>query len=164
MQKKHATLMSLAGASIALLALVGCSPAQSSDSANDSKPTASAEQKSDASGAKDSKDKKSAEDEVFVPEEKTLECVDGYASSSDSNTILTLEGDCAAVEITGVNSLISINGTVDSLSVGGSINKVITVSANNITFLADSSGNVVESAGEPAVTENGAENEVVAPE
>ncbi|WP_156322421.1 hypothetical protein [Leucobacter musarum] len=163
MQKKTRLTTSLAAASIALIALAGCTSTKPDDAAKDGKPTANAEQSSD----KKSNDEQSAnatEDEVFVPEEKTYECVDGVVSIPESNAILTLEGDCASVEVTGVNSLISITGSVDQLSVGGSINKVVTVSANNITFVEESSGNVVESQGEPVVTDNGAENEVIAPE
>ncbi|WP_053387317.1 hypothetical protein [Leucobacter japonicus] len=156
MQKKTRLITSLAAASIALIALAGCTSTQPDDAAKDGKPTAGAEQSGDQASTQP--------DEEFVPEEKTYECVDGAASITESNAILTLEGDCASVEVTGVNSLISITGNVDQLSVGGSINKVVTVSANNITFVEESSGNVVVSQGEPAVTENGADNEVVAPE
>lgn len=163
MQKKTRLITSLAAASIALVALAGCTTAQPDTAAKDGKPTASAEQSSDKK-SNDEQSADSGENETFVPEEKTYECVDGAATITESNAILTLEGDCASVEVTGVNSLISITGSVDQLSVGGSINKVVTVSANNITFVEESSGNIVESQGEPAVTDNGAENEVVAPE
>lgn len=146
--KKTTALTALAGASIALLALTGCTTG-------------------DAAGGGDGKDTKGAEqkkEETFVPKDITLECEDGKATAAESNARFTLSGDCAAVEVTGVNSLVSIDGAVENLTVGGSINRVVVTSVDAITFVADSSGNAVETAGEPAVTDEGDQNEVGAPE
>ncbi|GAA2841234.1 hypothetical protein FB468_2915 [Leucobacter komagatae] len=145
--KKTTALTALAGASIALLALTGCTTGDSA-----------------GGDAKDDKGSEQKKEETFVPKEVTLECEDGKATAAESNSIFTLSGDCAAVEVTGVNSLVSIDGAVENLTVGGSINKVVVTSAGAITFVTDSSGNVVETAGEPEVTDEGDQNEVVAPE
>lgn len=144
MQKKTTIITSLAGAAIALVALAGCT-APAAESGKESKPSASSQQ------------------EKFTPEKKDFECVDGVAKADASNTILTLAGDCKSVEVTGVNSLVNLNGKVETVSVGGSINKVVVKDVQSVTFVKDSSGNTVETAAKPKVTENGTQNEVVAP-
>lgn len=144
-KKKSTALLSLAGASIALIALAGCTAPGATDAAKkDTKPSTS--------------------EEKFVPEKKDFECVDGVAKAEASNTILTLKGDCDAVQVTGANSLITLEGAVKSISVGGSINKVVAKKdLAEVTFVKDSSGNTVETAAKPKTTDDGAQNEVVAP-
>ncbi|GAA1799524.1 DUF3060 domain-containing protein [Leucobacter iarius] len=152
-QKKSSVLLALAGASVALIALAGCTAPGGSDSAKkDPKPSASAQKESNA------------KEKEFVPEKKDFTCSDGVAKADTSNAILTLKGDCDAVEVTGVNSLITLEGAVKSVSVGGSINKVVAKQViETVTFVKDSSGNVVETAAKPKTTDNGTQNEVVAP-
>ncbi|GAA1587114.1 hypothetical protein [Leucobacter aridicollis] len=97
----------------------------------------------------------------YVPERQTVECVDGLAQAEASNAILTVEKDCARLEITGVNSLIVAEGEVETLVVDGSINRVEAQSVSTIEFVETSSGNQVVTSADADVVDNGKQNEVL---
>lgn len=132
MNKKLFALPVLA---LSLLAFAGCSaPAGVTPTPSASAPTAEAE----------------------VPTAEVA-CVDGLAVVNTDSTDVTIEGDCAIVQVDASNSQITV-GAVETLEINGSINRVVVAEVGEVLFNA--SGNLVVTESEPAVTDEGEHNTV----
>jgi len=136
----------LAAAGFIALALAGCTSTGAGDSAT---PSAGASAEAATEAATE-----------YVAPDVDGACIDGTATIAESNSLVTIEGDCENVVITSSSSLVTITGSVTNLSIGGSINHVKVPAVANVTF--DGDGHTLFTPSTPAVTDNGAENAVVA--
>ncbi|MFE7843719.1 DUF3060 domain-containing protein [Microbacterium sp. NPDC057407] len=84
-------------------------------------------------------------------------CVDGLAVVTTDSADVTIDGDCATVEIKASNSQVTV-GAVENLMVDGSINRIVVAEVDTVHFTAD--GNVVVTDSTPVVTDDGQHNTV----
>lgn len=129
----HRKLLALPLAALLLGAVAGCSAPPA-----DPAPTSSA----------------TAETEIPMAHAK---CVDGLAVVTTDSADVTIDGDCATVEIKASNSQVTV-GAVENLMVDGSINRIVVAEVDTVHFSAD--GNVVITDSTPAVTDDGEHNTV----
>lgn len=132
---KNKKLLALPIVALSLLALAGCS----APNAAQPSPTAS-----------------STPQEIEIPT-ADVTCVDGVAVVTTDSTDVTIDGDCATVEINASNSQVTV-GAVETLKVNGSINRVVVAEVAEVFFSA--SGNIVVTASDPAITDDGEHNTV----
>jgi hypothetical protein len=84
-------------------------------------------------------------------------CVDGLAVVTTDSTDVTIDGDCAIVQVDASNAQITV-GAVETLEINGAINRVIVAEVGEVMFNA--SGNLVVTESDPVVTDDGEHNAV----
>ncbi|PZF32990.1 DUF3060 domain-containing protein [Curtobacterium sp. MCPF17_051] len=134
--------ITIATAALALATLAGCSAAET----NTAKPSSTPSATSPAGPAV----------------KKDVACKDGTAKVTDDSAELTVKGDCTNLEISASNSLVTVTGAVEHVSIAGAINSVHAKSVGSVTIGAGSNGNVVKAGNTPTVDDKGAQNEIAA--
>jgi hypothetical protein len=130
--------------------VTGCS-AGGSDDATGAKPTA----KPSAAATQAGVDADGFTDPVEGIEQAEAACEGGVATIDIANKEVTLAADCPTVKITASNSVIHI-GSVDHLTIDGSINDVDAKSVGEVTVTGG--GNRLTSDNEPKQTDKGEQN------
>ena len=134
--------LAVASAALVIATLAGCSAAET----NTAKPSSSPSATSTAAPAV----------------KKDVACKDGTAKVTDDSAELTVQGDCANLEISASNSLVTVTGAVEHVAITGAINSVHAKSIASVTIGAGSNGNVVKAENTPTVDDKGEQNEVTA--
>lgn len=93
---------------------------------------------------------------------KDVACKNGTAKVTDDSAELAVQGDCENLEISASNSLVTVSGAIEHVSITGAINSVHAKSIGSVTIGAGSNGNVVKAANTPTVDDKGEQNEITA--
>lgn len=91
-----------------------------------------------------------------IPQAEAV-CTDGTATVSESNSQVSISGDCDTVIINASNSIVTV-GAVKNLEINGAINEVTATSVDSVTFTSDA--NTLIAGNAPQITDNGQQNEV----
>lgn len=134
--KKYILALGLGGSILAAVTLTGCSAATGSTAPAPSSSSNAAE----------------------LPE-KDVACNDGVARVTDDSAKITIDGDCATVEIVASNSTVTVTGAVENVKVQGAINLVTAKTIGSVTISEGSNGNTVQSSNEPAIDDKGDQND-----
>ncbi|WP_027464893.1 DUF3060 domain-containing protein [Curtobacterium sp. UNCCL17] len=134
--------LAIATAAFAIATLAGCTAAETNTAKPSSSPTST-----------------STAPPVV---KKDVACKDGTAKVTDDSAELTVQGDCENVEISASNSLVTVSGAVEHVSITGAINTVRAKSVGSVTIGAGSNGNLVKAGNTPTVDDKGEQNEITA--
>lgn len=134
--------ITVTAAALVVATLAGCSAAETDSTKPSSSPSASST--------------------VAPAVKKDIACKNGTAKVTDDSAELTVQGDCENLEIAASNSLVTVSGAVQHVSITGAINSVHAKSIESVTIGAGSNGNVVKAGNTPTVDDKGEQNDVSA--